>query len=739
MSHRRIGRYEIRGDLGRGTMGEVYRAFDPTLKRPIALKTMAVPASDADETVERFQREAQAAAQLNHPNIVTVHEFGKEGPLLYMAMELLEGTDLRTAIDDGSFKSLDEKLTVADGLLAALEYAHAKGVVHRDIKPANIHLGPRRHVKIMDFGLARVSTSEMTQEGIVLGTPNYMSPEQALGDRVDARTDLFSAGAVLYELVTGHKPFEADTTPSVLFLVVHKDPPPVRRWAPETPPLLCDVVERALQKDREKRFQTATEMRLALARARRSAVASRASGPKAATASPSSTAPPVRPPLPAVPAASPPPLPPHARAADGTVPPVVRRDGAPPIVAAPPAVPAAAFSPELDATVPGRRRASPRGRLAAAGLGLAAVAAIVAGLLSRRPSTPGPEPTPASAQVGALKEALLASELQLARRDLEDKKYADAAREAEKALSLSPGHPEATQVLAEARERLRELDEAAESARQLADRGDTAGASQELSRVLELDPRHEVAADLSTRLNASFRARAEEASTSMENARAQAAAEGAAGGSEFAAAAETARRARMLVAKGQFAEATRAYIDARDGFDRARRAASDGRAATPGPASPPADELAPPTPAVAVAAPARRFEADGTLVATPSSGQPAGFEDVSARKPPEFSGRLQFEVQPRDVGVGDPFVVRVVLVNDGRRAVRVRTLEAAVLADGARTLVPAKVLLRQVDPQRSGLVAEYSGVWRDAGPWSFEAVLTTDRGEKVSSRLRSQP
>jgi len=204
MERERIGKYEIVGELGRGTMGEVYKAKDPVLNRHVALKTLVVRGAPGDETLDRFKREAQAAALLNHPNIVTVHDFGEEHGLLYMAMELLEGADLRDAIDKDLLRTLDEKLDVLDGVLAALEYAHAKGIVHRDIKPANIHLGPGRQVKIMDFGLARVSTSEMTQDGIVLGTPNYMSPEQALGDKVDGRSDVFSTGAVLFELLTGH-------------------------------------------------------------------------------------------------------------------------------------------------------------------------------------------------------------------------------------------------------------------------------------------------------------------------------------------------------------------------------------------------------------------------------------------------------------------------------------------------------------------------------------------------------
>ena len=263
MNRDRIGKYEILGELGRGTMGEVYKALDPVLNRHVAVKTLSVLVGPDAEALGRFQHEAQAAAGLKHPNIVTIHDFGEADGRLFMAMEFLDGHDLRDAIDQDSLPNLDRKLEVVDAVLAALDYAHAKGVIHRDIKPANIFLEKDGAVKIMDFGLAKMSTSNMTQDGIVLGTPNYMSPEQALGDRVDVQSDVFSVGAVVYELLTGHKPFEADSTPSVLFQVVHREPPPVSRWAPDVPGVLVEVVNRALAKDRRRRYATAAEMRAA--------------------------------------------------------------------------------------------------------------------------------------------------------------------------------------------------------------------------------------------------------------------------------------------------------------------------------------------------------------------------------------------------------------------------------------------------------------------------------------------
>ena len=200
-----IGKYRVVGTIGKGAMGEVYKAKDPLLNRYVAIKTIA-PALAADPDFRRrFQREAQSAAQLNHTNIVTVFDFGEEDGLTYMAMELLEGRDLKDAVRSRDLR-LGDKLSVMEQICDGLAFAHAKGVVHRDLKPGNIHLQPNGQVKILDFGLARLGESDMTKTGTVMGTPHYMSPEQVRGQKADARSDVFSLGAVFYEMLSHHRP-----------------------------------------------------------------------------------------------------------------------------------------------------------------------------------------------------------------------------------------------------------------------------------------------------------------------------------------------------------------------------------------------------------------------------------------------------------------------------------------------------------------------------------------------------
>jgi serine/threonine-protein kinase len=254
-----VGKFKIVGKLGHGAMGEVFRALDPVLGREVAIKVVTGKLSEDERARDRFQREAQAAAQLNHPNIITVYDFGEEQGMAYMAMELLEGQDLRELLAKGTLTRLDDKVAIMEQILDGLAFAHAGGVVHRDLKPGNVHVLPNGQIKVMDFGLAR-RTEDAASTGVIRGTPYYMAPEQARGERATARSDIFSLGAMFYEMLSGHRPFTGPTIPAVLFAVAHREPPPLGERVPDLPPGLGIVVMKALSKAPEARYADAAEM-----------------------------------------------------------------------------------------------------------------------------------------------------------------------------------------------------------------------------------------------------------------------------------------------------------------------------------------------------------------------------------------------------------------------------------------------------------------------------------------------
>jgi serine/threonine protein kinase/hemoglobin-like flavoprotein/class 3 adenylate cyclase len=253
-----VGKYRLVDQIGRGAMGEVFRAHDSVLDRYVALKI--IEAGDEEKRL-RFRREAQSAARLAHPNIVVVHDFGEDSGRFFMAMELLDGSDLKRLIRENTFADLRSKLDVMEQICDAVAFAHATNIIHRDLKPANIFVLPSGQVKIVDFGLARIGESSVTGTGTILGTPHYMAPEQVRGRGVDARADLFSLGAVFYELLSGRRAFEGDTIHAVLYAVMQRDPDPLHLVMPSVPAAVSEVVMRALQKDPARRFRSAEEMR----------------------------------------------------------------------------------------------------------------------------------------------------------------------------------------------------------------------------------------------------------------------------------------------------------------------------------------------------------------------------------------------------------------------------------------------------------------------------------------------
>ncbi|HEU4387928.1 MAG TPA: serine/threonine-protein kinase, partial [Blastocatellia bacterium] len=245
-----LGRYKVLKELGRGAMGLVYLGKDPTIQRFVAIKTMRLDQIDHDDKLQevkaRFFREAESTGRLSHPNIVTIYDAGEEDALGYIAMELIEGTPLKQWARKPNLMAVNEALLTVATVADALDYAHQQGVVHRDIKPANIMLTKDRVVKVMDFGIAKMTSSSKTQTNIVLGTPTYMSPEQIAGKKVDGRSDIFSLGVVLFELLTGQLPFTADNLAAVLFSIAHDPHPAILTLRPDLPPMVQAIVDRAL-------------------------------------------------------------------------------------------------------------------------------------------------------------------------------------------------------------------------------------------------------------------------------------------------------------------------------------------------------------------------------------------------------------------------------------------------------------------------------------------------------------
>jgi eukaryotic-like serine/threonine-protein kinase len=518
----RIGPYGILESIGQGSTSHVYKGYDEALRRFVAVKTITGPAL-ADETVRRrFEREARAAAGLSHPNIVTVYDFGSHQGRLYMSMELLAGIDLKQALGDGTLERLEDCLEVMAQIARGMAFAHSQGIVHRDLKPANIRLLPNGQVKILDFGLARVSGSDMTRTGLVIGTPHYMSPEQVRGEHVDVRCDVFALGCLLYELTTGTRPFEADTLHGVFYKVLQSQPVPASERVPDLPPVIDEILARALAKSPGERFADAAEFGRFLAEAREAIAEGRGHEPLRGLALPATTA--------------------TIEASEG------RR-------------PAAAAR---------RRRTIPW-------LGLVGAVAIVlaAGwLLVRRPTA-----VSRVAVVDAIDESgreltrdIVDTRVTLARRRLEAGDYAGAAREAESALRFDPASAAARETLAKARETLARIEQAVTQTRAGVASRDLDRARSAYWELLKLAPQLELAGELAGALEDGFGERAEEARRLMREARATAETERAMllesfqHGVAFAEAGERAFRER------RFASAAREFMKARGSFESARPA-----------------------------------------------------------------------------------------------------------------------------------------------------------------------
>ncbi len=255
-----VGKYRILDLVGEGAMGVVYRGVDTVLNRTVAIKVMSESVSRQQELRDRFLREAQSAGSLQHPNVVTIYDFGEMEGHLFIAMEFVDGVDLERLLATHEPLTIQQRLDIAIDVLTGLSYAHRHGIVHRDVKPANIRVTEEGRAKVMDFGVAYLDSSRLTQTGAMMGTPSYMAPEQVVGGKITALTDVFAMGSVLYELLTGARPFEGNTLHNTLYKIVSEDPVSMLHLLPGLPPSLDRVVRKALSKEPAERHQSALEM-----------------------------------------------------------------------------------------------------------------------------------------------------------------------------------------------------------------------------------------------------------------------------------------------------------------------------------------------------------------------------------------------------------------------------------------------------------------------------------------------
>ncbi|HEU5244879.1 MAG TPA: Stk1 family PASTA domain-containing Ser/Thr kinase, partial [Gaiellaceae bacterium] len=313
------GRYRIQRKLGAGGMADVYLAEDQELGRRVAIKILNSRHGNDDQFIERFRREAKNAAALNHPNIVSIYDRGEAEDTYYIAMEFLDGRTLKELIVSRGAAPINVAVEYARQILSALRFAHRHGIVHRDIKPHNVLVDGEGRVKVTDFGIARAGTSQMTETGSIVGTAQYLSPEQARGGEVDPRSDLYSLGVVLYELLTGKTPFDGETPVEIAMKHLSTAPKPPSKLRPEIPPELDMVVLRALAKNPDDRYQSADEMEADLERVARGATVSatttdtatrvmRRPETVAAAVGAATAATMIAPPAPAAPPSAPPPL-----------------------------------------------------------------------------------------------------------------------------------------------------------------------------------------------------------------------------------------------------------------------------------------------------------------------------------------------------------------------------------------------------------------------------------------------
>jgi serine/threonine protein kinase len=597
-----IGRYQIVEKLGQGGMGVVYCARDTLLERIVAVKVISVPIDQNSELRERFFREARAAGKLSHRNIITIHDLGEHEGQPYLAMEYLEGQDLLARMAAPQRISLRRKVEIATEICEGLDYAHQHGVVHRDIKPANIYITEGGTVKILDFGLARLVSSELTRSNMMMGTINYMAPEQIRGERVDHRADVFSTAVVLYELLSGRRAFEAESFAATLYKILEEVPEPLQQIDATLPPELIRIVERGLAKARDERYQHMSEMVLDLAVYRQGMNALDSPGSGHPTPIEVRT-----------PSDHP------SEAPTGSMAPI----RTPPIGSSPPPPSGAPAS----GAVGGRLRTI-------AFFAVALLALSVAGLAMWKATRSRAVPEGAAVAAPAAAAPTVSDMMKAALTAFEAEDYATAVQYADAVLARDAAHEQARQLRDRARTSAATVDRGVRNARALFDKGRFEEASRAAGEVLGVAPGNREAKRIMEEGAARSRGQgAEEARTQVARARAAARSAGAQrlAPEPYLAATAADRDAQRLYAAGRPEEATVKFYQASGLFRSAEIAAQNESAAREARARP-----EPPTPHKAGESDSGRVPAPVSLpqalpVAPPEKPEPT---QVPAPVPP---------------------------------------------------------------------------------------------------------
>ena len=594
-----IGRYKLLDTLGQGGMGVVYRAFDTLLERTVALKVIGTQIDSNPETRARFLREARAAGQLSHRNIVTIFDLGEHDGHPFLAMEYLEGEDLQQRLSGGVKMSIARKVDLAIDICEGLEYAHAHGVVHRDVKPANVFITTPGQVKILDFGLARLITSQLTNSNMLIGTLNYMAPEQVRGERADHRADIFSVGVLYYELLCNRKAFEGDSFASTMYKILQEVPEPICQVDATVPRALAAIVERALAKPLDERYQSMTALREDLLLYRDQLRKSDSGATVATPARPDSSPDAITMLAPASAQGMS-----DVRALGSGAAYVAPGSGAAASVSAPSSGPAQPAGAPSGSGTSGVTLATRWPWIIVAGLVLAGGAVAAPWLLMRHaPPAAAPQPTeqrPAPIDTSAA--------IATAQRSLESHDYAAAERQAQAVLQQVPGDREAARILDRARTAASAVEGGLRDARSALASGDFQAASRAAGDVLTVDNGNAEARQImeqgATRAGARSAA---DARTRMTGAREQARAVNAPtlAAPAYRAAVRAEQSAQRLLQAGRNADATARFYEASGLY---QSAASLAQVQAEEKAQPDAAPVAPAPPATGTSSAAKTVE-----------------------------------------------------------------------------------------------------------------------------------